>query len=164
MVKKGQGSSEYLVILAVVLIVALIAIALVGGLPSIGAESKITQSQNYWRSAVRPFIVPEHSQINSTFYITLSNVEIDRYQITNISLSQVQGGTSSLVGNLTGTPVATMAGNAKKTFSFNVATPCNETTNDEYEYWLSVQYTSTNIASPRAEIGTRPLIGRCVAQ
>ena len=48
---KGQGATEYLVLLAVVLIVALVSVALLGFFPQMASDAQITQSQAYWRSA-----------------------------------------------------------------------------------------------------------------
>ena len=49
--RKGQGATEYLVLLAVVLIVALVSVALLGFFPSMASDAQITQSQMYWQSA-----------------------------------------------------------------------------------------------------------------
>ena len=48
---KAQGATEYLVLLAVVLIVALVSVALLGFFPGMAGDSQITQSQTYWLSA-----------------------------------------------------------------------------------------------------------------
>ena len=48
---RAQGATEYLVLLAVVLIVALVSVALLGFFPQMASDAQITQSQMYWRSA-----------------------------------------------------------------------------------------------------------------
>ena len=48
---KGQGATEYLVLLAVVLVVALVSVALLGFFPGMASDAQMTQSQIYWRSA-----------------------------------------------------------------------------------------------------------------
>jgi len=48
---EGQGATEYLVLLAVVLIVALVSVALLGFFPGMASDAQITQSQAYWKSA-----------------------------------------------------------------------------------------------------------------
>jgi hypothetical protein len=48
---KAQGATEYLVLLAVVLIVALVSVALLGFFPGMASDSQIAQSQAYWQSA-----------------------------------------------------------------------------------------------------------------
>ena len=66
-VNRGQGATEYLVLLAVVLIIALVAIMLLGYFPGMATDAKITQSAAYWRGEARPFAITE-SNINSTGY------------------------------------------------------------------------------------------------
>ncbi len=56
--KKGQGSTEYLVALVVVLVIAVIAIALLGGFTPFGTQTTIEQSQAYWQGAT-PFSIEE---------------------------------------------------------------------------------------------------------
>jgi len=48
---RGQGATEYLVLLAVVLIVALVSVALLGFFPGMAGDSQRVQSETYWRSA-----------------------------------------------------------------------------------------------------------------
>ena len=55
---RAQGATEYLVLLAVVLIVALVSVALLGFFPGMASDAQITQSQTYWRSAT-PIAIPE---------------------------------------------------------------------------------------------------------
>ena len=47
----GQGATEYLVLLAVVLIVALVSVALLGFFPGMASDAQVTQSKMYWTSA-----------------------------------------------------------------------------------------------------------------
>jgi hypothetical protein len=48
---KAQGATEYLVLLAVVLIVALVSVALLGFFPGMASDAQETQSKAYWQSA-----------------------------------------------------------------------------------------------------------------
>jgi len=61
----GQGATEYLVLLAVVLIVALVSVALLGFFPGMASDAQITQSQAYWQSATPIAIVESAARINS---------------------------------------------------------------------------------------------------
>jgi len=54
----GQGATEYLVLLAIVLIVALVSVALLGFFPGMASDAQITQSQAYWQSAT-PIAITE---------------------------------------------------------------------------------------------------------
>jgi len=48
---RGQGATEYLVLLAVMLIVALVSVALLGFFPGMASDAQATQSKTYWQSA-----------------------------------------------------------------------------------------------------------------
>ena len=61
----GQGATEYLVLLAVVLIVALVSVALLGFFPGMASDSQATQSKTYWSSA-SPIAVEEMDAYYST--------------------------------------------------------------------------------------------------
>jgi len=56
----AQGATEYLVLLAVVLIVALVSVALLGFFPGMASDAQMTQSQMYWKSA-SPIAITEWS-------------------------------------------------------------------------------------------------------
>ena len=47
---RAQGATEYLVLLAVVLIVALVSVALLGFFPGMASDAQVTQSKAYWQS------------------------------------------------------------------------------------------------------------------
>ena len=55
--KKGQGATEYLVLLAVVLVIALVSIALLGFFPGTASDTSLSESQIYWKSAAPIAIV-----------------------------------------------------------------------------------------------------------
>ena len=48
---RAQGATEYLVLLAVVLIIALVSVALLGFFPGMALDAQKTQSKAYWASA-----------------------------------------------------------------------------------------------------------------
>jgi hypothetical protein len=53
---KAQGSTEYLVLLAVVLIIALVSLALLSFFPGTSLDAKLTQSKMY-RSSASPIAI-----------------------------------------------------------------------------------------------------------
>lgn len=82
---RGQGATEYLVLLAVVLVIALVSIALLGFFPGLSTDTKITQSQSYWRS-VRPFAINNYvitAAGNATFELQ-NNEAANSLTITSI--------------------------------------------------------------------------------
>ncbi len=85
----AQGATEYLVLLAVVLIVALVSVALLGFFPGMASDSQITQSQMYWRSASPISIVESGARAaasngNTYLYLRVRNVGTYPIRITGI--------------------------------------------------------------------------------
>jgi len=78
---RGQGATEYLVLLAVVLIVALVSVALLGFFPGMASDSKITQSQIYWRSASPISIVDIQARGAGGIYIYMKVKNSGNYPI-----------------------------------------------------------------------------------
>ncbi len=87
---KGQGATEYLVLLAVVLIVALVSVALLGFFPGMASDAQQTQSKTYWSSA-SPIAVVEMGAMNyggtgdgnlSMLYLRLRNTGVYPIRIT----------------------------------------------------------------------------------
>ncbi len=147
---RGQGSVEYLVLLAMVLIVALIGVVLLGGLPIGSGEVARGETLAYW-TAVRPFSITDYAQSGSTVYITLVNRETQR-----LILQQMQ------VGNVTGnfSPGWTIGPNSARNISIGGMRPCNATTYTDYEYAVNITYDTADISN-RLQVGAKPLIGRC---
>ncbi|MEM2137936.1 MAG: hypothetical protein QW568_02515 [Candidatus Anstonellaceae archaeon] len=63
--KKGQGATEYLVLLAVVLIIALVSIALLSWFPGTAGDTRLTESQLYWKSASPLSVEDVYGETNS---------------------------------------------------------------------------------------------------
>ena len=85
----AQGATEYLVLLAVVLIVALVSVALLGFFPGMASDAQVTQSQMYWQSATPIAIVESAAraaQSNGHIcpYLMLRNTGMYPIRITGI--------------------------------------------------------------------------------
>ena len=84
---RGQGATEYLVLLAVVLIIALVSIALLGFFPGLATDARITQSTSYWKGEARPFAILEHSGTTTgSFTFVIQNVDAQG-QITLLNMT-----------------------------------------------------------------------------
>lgn len=146
---RAQGSSEYLVLLAVVLIVALVAIALLGGFTGFGQDARATQTSQYWSTA-RPFAILGFNQKGDTMYLYLRNQDTDRLTLTNISISNASNAT----------PIIFNGGQAKN-IEVHGLRACDATTYDSYEYInVSIAYDTPQISNRFT--GTKSLIGPCV--
>ncbi|MEM2137674.1 MAG: hypothetical protein QW568_01145 [Candidatus Anstonellaceae archaeon] len=56
---RGQGATEYLVLLAVVLILAIVTIALLGFFPGTAGDARITESRAYWSGVASPLSIED---------------------------------------------------------------------------------------------------------
>ena len=77
---KGQGATEYLVLLAVVLIVALVSVALLGFFPGMASDAQMTQSKMYWSSA-SPIAIVESA---ARYWSIYPNANIPYLRIRNV--------------------------------------------------------------------------------
>lgn len=92
----AQGSTEYLVLLAVVLIVALVTVVLLGFFPGAG-NSQIAESQVYWSGAATPFRILDAATLPSSpgsicgssangYEMTLQNADAEVKTVTGIRI------------------------------------------------------------------------------
>jgi uncharacterized protein (UPF0333 family) len=144
----GQGATEYLVLLAVVLIIALVAIALLGFFPGLSSDAKINQSASYWKAA-SPFAITAHSITtagNAT--LVLQNTAADgTYTLTNISLA----------GNATSGSYSFSPG---ETRSISVGAPTG-TAGTAYDLAVNITYTTPYGISSK-QYGSKTLVGKYI--
>jgi len=99
---KAQGATEYLVLLAVVLIVALVSVALLGFFPGMASDAQETQSKMYWQGA-SPIAITEWGAryMQSPGTETYANYTAPYFRIKNngaypITLKKVLAGNASV--------------------------------------------------------------------
>ncbi len=156
-VKKGQGATEYLVLLAVVLIVAMVAIALLGFFPGLAGDAKKTQSDAYWRGEARPFAILEHSQSGTGLTFVVQNLEADQRSINSI-IVYGQG----QIANITAFPSNNPYFSAGERKTVNVTFASNCTSGATYEYWVNVSFNNSDNSIPnQRQIGSKTLVGKC---
>ena len=130
---RGQGATEYLVLLAVVLIVALVSVALLGFFPGMASDSQITQSKAYWQSTTPIAIVEEGARY--WVGISLPYIRIRNSGTYPIRITKILGAGGSMTGVNTGSGVENisiyyyMAPGEEKYFGFSAAweLPANRT-------------------------------------
>jgi len=155
--KKGQGATEYLVLLAVVLIVALVAMALLGFFPGLSTDAKISQSDSYWQGVARPFAITESAQssTSSNLIMVVENRDADQRVLTQIQVSGTGVATNYTV---TGNSRYFSAGE-KRTFTIPLSENC--TAGSVYEYKINFNYTNADGTIAKVQIGDKPLMGKC---
>jgi hypothetical protein len=145
---KGQGSTEYLVILAVVLIVALVVIALLGFFPGVGGAARESQSASYW-SGAQPFSITGFKINGTSVTLSVANRLSEKLVMTNISL----GGVGVNASNIT------FKGGEEKVVQGTLTTSCG-TAGDGFEYDVQMTYAQGTITGKK-QFGDKPLVGKC---
>ena len=84
--RKGQGTTEYLIILAIVIVIALVVVGVLGGIPNIGGNISENQSKTYW-GTVSPLAVIEWSVATSTGSIVFQNQTSNIITVTDLNWS-----------------------------------------------------------------------------
>lgn len=94
--RKGQGATEYIIVLAIVLIVALVVVALLGFFPGFSADTQVSQSSSYWQST-RPFAITASQQYTAgltgqNVTLVITNNDPKQLVITSVNLTSIPGG------------------------------------------------------------------------
>lgn len=146
---KGQGATEYLVLLAVVLIIALVSIALLGFFPGLATDAKITQSNSYWRGEARPFAILEHSVSGTTVSLVMQNVEgAGILRVTNVSIGSA--------GTPSGLPMTFAPG---ETRTMTLTNYTNGTAGSIYDISVEITYNTSN-GIVNKQYGSKTLVGK----
>ena len=144
----AQGATEYLVLLAVVLIVALMGVALVSFVPSVTSDAKILQSDEYWRGLAKPFAILERNVLaNGTVSLVIQNKDaMGTYTLTRLNVSS---------GAYT-TPTSFSPGETKTLVFSGVPTG---TAKAYYDFAVNISYTSPYGIS-NVQRGTKNILGK----
>jgi len=146
----GQGATEYLVLLAVVLIIALVSIMLLGYFPGMATDAQITQSNSYWRGEARPFAITEHT-INTTGSGSFMMQNMEASGPMTITLLSVGGYNNS-------TNISFAAGESKLLLIDGMG---NNTGGAVYNLNVTIAYTTPNGVASR-QYGAKNIIGKYV--
>jgi len=146
---KGQVSTEYLVILAIVLVVALVVVYLVGGFAGMGVGTMETQSMQAWGTAA-PFSITILKQSGTSLEMELQNNDVETLTLTDISMD----GASVYSTN------TTFTSGEKRVITVTTATTCGPVGTSFSHEDVRLTYDKGSIRG-KTEVGTRPLIGKC---
>jgi len=89
---QGQGATEYLVLLAVVLIVALVSVTLLGFFPGMASDAQKTQSDTYWQSAAPVAIVESAARVMAGSGTTYLHLRVKNTGAYPIRITEIVGG------------------------------------------------------------------------
>jgi hypothetical protein len=147
---KGQVSTEYLVILAVVLVVALVVVFLVGGFAGLGAASLETQSKDYW-AGTAPYSIKTFKASGTTLDLEMTNNDIEQLVLTDVTID----GTSVWSGNGT-----VFDSGETQTVSATLPATCGAV-GDPFQYPnVRITYNKGGVTG-LIQVGAKPLVGKC---
>ncbi|MFH1095262.1 MAG: class III signal peptide-containing protein [Candidatus Micrarchaeota archaeon] len=156
--KKGQGATEYLVLLAVVLVVAMVAIALLLFFPEMTYDAKARESSAYWQGAAHPFAVLDHAESAGSTNLTLivQNTEAEQKQLTVIDI-----GGNGVTGTLNLTDAQKFfSGGEKRALQIGLSNNC--TSGNVYEYYINFTFSNAdNSITNQKQYGAKTLVGKC---
>jgi hypothetical protein len=151
---KGQGATEYLVLLAVVLIIALVSVSLLGFFPGLASDAKITQSTTYWSGEARPIsIVDSAFDTNGTGQVVIANNDASGTIVINSA--SFTDTNSNMTGTSSG-PVTLASGDQT---TLDVSGAEGGASGATYEYTVAFNYT-TATGLEQTEFGTKTLMGK----
>ena len=146
----AQASSEYLIIIAIVLALGLVILGLMGGFPSFSYNAQAGDSARFWASAASPVAIIDFIQTANTLSLRLENRASVAIRIDSLNL------TSASVHQLGGLPLS-LAPGAASTVSLTTES-CSG--HQSISYLVNISY-STDQISGLTESGTKPLYVSC---
>jgi hypothetical protein len=169
--RRGQGATEYLVILGAVLLVALVIVSLLGWFPSLGGSTREQQSRSYWAGAT-PFSITAYLDSNNAINLSIANRGSDRLNLTSVNFTDSVGTSefnvytfslaqgSNPVGGITfNAGEEKMIGNNTAPGSNNQCTGAAAGAVFDYKSVIFT-YNQGGITGMK-QTGARPLVGRC---
>ena len=144
--KKAQTATEYLVILAVVIVIALVAVGVLGGIPGVGKSADSRAEQAYWsgtKIGITGWAVDEAGNIT----LGIKNNEQRTVQVSSISVDGQEVLSTDTVLNI----------GAKRTITGLLSSVGNE--NDPYSYNVSITYSDVETNTTYVIQGTEKISG-----
>ncbi len=155
---RGQGTTEYLIILAVVIVIALVVVGVLGFVPGIGGSTTEQQSAAYWRGA-SPFSVLEYDFDDTAYTFVVRNNTEQQLTLTEITLDGPVTAASALsVADTVVGPGKTASVSGTYATLGDDCTDLGDT--KTFSYDISVTYNTANITG-KNQVGDRPLVGKC---
>ena len=138
--KKAQTATEYLIILAVVIIIALIVVGVMGGIPGIGRSTGSRTSSAFWASqdvgitaysvdAGRDVVLEVKNNNRNAVTLTEIYLESSTVDLVTSDVTIPAGGTTSVSGTATSLTACT----AGQAYAYNVSMSYTDSkTNAQY--------------------------------
>ena len=148
---KGQGTTEYLIILAVIIVIALVVVGVMGWFPGLAIGITENQSRAYWKST-SPFAITDWL-ITSTAEeatVSLQNLTTDKIQVTEIT---IDGVTMEIMdANIS-------AGDTNRAITGSTGIACSS--GSSYQFDVVILYNVIGGIQNKTQTGQKPLVGVC---
>jgi len=150
--KKGQGATEYLIILAIVIIIALIVVGAMGGIPGIGTGAKSRASKSFWQTS--DVAIPNYA-------VTASN---DAFiaDVRNNLRNTIVLGTMTVNGQTMTCSQSSLAAGQETNCTAASVTSCDA--GDSYSFAVSLGYSDNSTGAAYTYTGEgHKLDGKCAS-
>ncbi len=148
--KKGQGATEYLIILAIVIIIALIVVGAMGGIPGIGTGARSRASTSFWQTA--DVAIPSYAVTASD-----DNMVLD---VRNNMRNSVSSLTVTIDGDSATCNQASLSAGQTTNCTITDVTTCDA--GDAYSFDVSITYTDDETSASYTYTGEgHKLDGKC---
>ncbi|MBM3282155.1 MAG: class III signal peptide-containing protein [Candidatus Diapherotrites archaeon] len=144
---RGQGTTEYLIILAIVIVIALVVVGVLGGFPSLGAGVSEGTSKTYWMGT-SPLAITEYSVSTTTGTLVVKNMTASAITLDDVNYN---GAMASLTDVVIGAGATVNVTDTDFTCS---------TRGQVYTKTIALKYNTTNL-SGQFFTGIQPLVGQC---
>ncbi len=153
MAKKGQGTIEYLVIIAIVVVIALVVVGLLLQVMQQGNAVPETSAKTAWKSA-EPWGITDWTRSTNTLTVVLQNNTAEVLSFNNIYANTTDN--NAVVSS-------NVSPGAKITKIFSVVNSGSCTAGSKYSIpkaGISIDYNTTNIANKK-QYGAADIVGTC---
>jgi hypothetical protein len=145
--RRGQAAVEYLMILAVVIIIALVVVGVLGGFPTLTAGISEKESAAYWTS----------SDIGIVRYVVGANTQMVLRNNKNFAIRDL----TVTVGGLAGS-MQTITLQPGETTNLAVVSS-KSCTSGSYSFPVSIDYVDATYGTNYTYTGAKQLVGTCQA-
>ncbi len=146
--RKAQGTTEYLIILAVIIVIALVVVGVMGWVPGLTGGLTEQQSRAYWQST-SPFSIKEFKFSGTTAEIEVQNISANKLTLTDLNIDGIAGLSSSVSFNAGESELVSLTG----------LTACGNA-GSGFDYNVSFTYNSKKV-NGLVQLGDKGLIGKC---
>ena len=153
--RSGQASTEYIIVLAITLTLALVVLGVVGFFPAFSYDSQVGDSIQYWGNAAAPIAIVGFKQTGSNFSATVENRAAANLHLTGFSLTPASAASSAAYQPSAALPVLPPGGRAAIAIT-TVSCSGHQT----LSYAVQINY-STDQVSGLVETGAKPLYVQC---